>query len=156
MTDVSPLIASTYRVPRSRLDDFYDLNTPLPSIKIGAGEVISVEAETCTVMMGDEQVGGVVFLGDTPQIGDWVEVESRDDLLVTGDVVDLDEFMEGFSDGMHIVSDTEPITGGEVEINIAGSMRDSAAWVFLPPDDATWTRTLTEAGVGLEITWDET
>lgn len=155
MTDPLP-VTSTYRVPRSRLDDTYDKATPLPVIRIGSGEVVSVESETCTVLIGDETLSGVVFLGDPPLVGDWVEVEARGDLLCIADVVDLDDFLEGFSDGLHIVSDSEPLTGGVLDINIAGSMRDETGWVFLSPDDETWNRTLTESGVGLEITWDET
>ncbi len=84
-TPAQPRAQETYRVPRSRVDDFYDRATPLPYVQVGAGEVIAVsgDGETCKVEFeSGVEVGGVVVLGFPPEVHDWVEVHQRGDLLV--------------------------------------------------------------------------
>jgi hypothetical protein len=78
---------TTYRVPRSRVDDLFDKGSPLPFVQVGAAEVLAVSAngEEITVDFGDEEVGGIAVLGCPPDVGDWVEIEARGDLLVTPD-----------------------------------------------------------------------
>ena len=84
-TPAQPRAQETYRVPRSRVDDFYDRATPLPYVQVGAGEVTAVSGDggTCKVEFeSGVEVGGVVVLGIEPDVGDWVEVHQRGDLLV--------------------------------------------------------------------------
>jgi hypothetical protein len=92
-----PKAQPPYRVPRSRVDERFNRSSPLPSVRVGAGEVVSVSAdgETMTVRLGGEEmvarsgdedgeeVSGVVALGCPPDVGDWVEVQQRGNLLVS-------------------------------------------------------------------------
>lgn len=155
-----PVARSAYRVPRSHVDELYVRGEPLPSLSIGAAQVVSVEGETCTVLVGDETITGVVFLGDPPAVGDYVELESRADLIVIPDDtggIPTDTFIEGISTtAAHIVSEDDPGTLPDETVHIAGSMRDLASWSFLAPDDPAWTRTLDPAGAGLHISHDHT
>lgn len=83
----TPYAKPPYRVQRSRLDDVFDKDEPLPYLKVGGGEVTAVagDGETCTVDFGDEEVAGIVVLGTAPAVGDWVEVTSRGNLMVVTD-----------------------------------------------------------------------
>jgi hypothetical protein len=82
------------------VDERFNRSSPLPSVRVGAGEVVSVSAdgETMTVRLGGEEISGVaarsgdedgenvhgvVALGCPPDVGDWVEVEQRGNLLVS-------------------------------------------------------------------------
>jgi hypothetical protein len=70
------------RVARDRRDDRYDAGRPSPGKRAGAGWVVSVEGDTCTVMLFEEEVSGVIYLGEEPTPGSVAEVEARGDLLV--------------------------------------------------------------------------
>lgn len=77
-----PQAAPIPRVARDRRDDSYETGHPTPGKRAGAGYVVSVEDDTCTVKMFDEDVTGVIYLGEPPVVGSVVEVEARGDLLV--------------------------------------------------------------------------
>jgi hypothetical protein len=72
------------RVPRSRRDDRYEAGRPTPYKRPSAGWVKSVQADdgTCTVVILDESITGVIPLDDMPTPGAIVEIEARGDLLV--------------------------------------------------------------------------
>lgn len=72
------------RVARDRRDDRYDAGLPAPPKRAESGYVVSIQDDTDTVTVDilDEQLTGVVPLGDMPPVGAVVEVESRGDLLV--------------------------------------------------------------------------
>src|SRR4051812_5314320 len=76
--------APTPRVRRDRRDDRYDAGRPAPGKGSESGYVVSLQPETdsCTVDILDEEITGVVPLGDMPTVGAIVEVEARGDLLV--------------------------------------------------------------------------
>jgi hypothetical protein len=140
-----PAAVPVARVPRSRVDDFYAPSTPLPEIRIGTAIVVSLDGDTATVLMFDEEITGVVWLGFTPPaVGDAVEIEARGDLLVIADSYD-----EGESTGAaHIVDDSDPGGPEPVEVNIGGGMRTADPWTF----DANahgWRRALDASGVGI-------
>jgi hypothetical protein len=80
----TPFSAPIPRVPRSRRDARYDPGSPMPPKRAAAGYVVSVQDDydTVTVDVLDEQLTGVIPLGDMPPVGAIVEVESRGDLLV--------------------------------------------------------------------------
>ena len=104
------------RVPRSRVDTVVEVGDPLTPTSVGAAEVVSVEGDTVTVTIGDETVTGVVLQGETPAVGDVVEVESRGDLLVVPNLWEV-----GVTDGaLAIVSDAEPVPEG-VEVAAGGT-----------------------------------
>ena len=71
-------------MPRSRRDDRYQAGHPAPPKRADAGYVVSVQDDTDTVTVDilDEQLTGVIPLGEMPPVGAIVEVESRGDLLV--------------------------------------------------------------------------
>lgn len=79
-----PAARPVARVPRSRRDDRYHKGHPTPAKRASAGWVLSVEESTdsCTVLICEEEIPGVVYLYDVPPVGAIVEVESRGDLLV--------------------------------------------------------------------------
>lgn len=85
MSGSKPKPKPPYRVPRSKIDERFPRSDPLSDVKVGSGEVVSVAAdgETMTVNLDDETVSGVVPLGCPPEVGDWVEVHQRGDLLVS-------------------------------------------------------------------------
>jgi hypothetical protein len=101
-------MAAPYRVRRSRIDDYFDRDSPLPYVRVGAGEVVDVttDAETCTVDFDGELVAGVVVLGDPPLLHDWVEIHQRGDLLVTPETPP--EVTETFSQLVYVQPD-EPL-----------------------------------------------
>jgi hypothetical protein len=72
------------RVPRSRRDDRYDTGHPAPPKRATAGYVVSIQDsyDTVTVDVLDEELTGVIPLGEMPPVGAIVEVEARGDLLV--------------------------------------------------------------------------
>lgn len=72
------------RVPRSRRDDRYEAGRPAPYKRPSSGWVKSVQEDdgTCTVVILDERISGVIPLNDMPTPGDIVEVEARGDLMV--------------------------------------------------------------------------
>jgi hypothetical protein len=80
---MKPFAAQPPRVPRSRRDDRYDPGHPTPFKRPSAGWVQSVQADndTCTVIILDEVITGVVPLHGMPTPGAIVEVEARGDLL---------------------------------------------------------------------------
>jgi hypothetical protein len=137
MSGSNPKAQPAYRVPRSRVDERFDRSSPLPSVRVGAGEVVSVSAdgETMTVSLGGEEisgvaarsgdeggedVSGVVALGCPPDVGDWVEVQQRGNLLVSP---------EAASDWW-TVSDYVPGGGGG---NIMAAYRiDATTWQTRP------------------------
>lgn len=127
MTD-APASRNAARVPRSRIDDRYDLGEPLPEIRVGAGQVVSIDGVSATVLMFGEEIPGVVWFGENPPtVGSTVAVESRGDLLIIPDT-----FETGTSyDAAHVVSETFPNEGpGPIEVNVGGSMRDVGSWSF--------------------------
>lgn len=144
-----PAAVGAARVPRSRLDDNYAMGVPLPEVRVGTAIVVSIDGDTCTVLLFDEEVSGVVWLGvNPPVVGSSVELESRGDLLVIPNDADLDLFLEGMADDAeHIVSDEDPGKPPGELVNIAGSMRATDTWDF----DANahgWQRELAATGVG--------
>ena len=97
-------------MPRSRVDDRYNRSQPLPNVKVGAGQVISVasDGETMTVDMDGEHVGGVVPLGCPPDVDDWVEIQQRGDLLVSPEAAS-DWFTLGGGGATVYVQPDEPL-----------------------------------------------
>ena len=153
------MVPSAYRVPRSTVDDFFIMGEPEPSVSMGSAQVVSVDGETMTVQIGDETISGVVFQGDPPDVGDYVEVQSRDDLMVVPDdpANNPDTFIEGISTtSAHIVSEDDPGAMPDQTLNVGGSMLGTDAWVFLPGDDPAWQRTVDPTGTGMEVTHDGT
>lgn len=144
-----PAAQSIARVPRSRLDDLFIAGDTTSPARYGIGVVVSVEAETCTCQIGDEEISGIVFLGDPPTIGDVVEIEMRGDLMVVPETLpDLSSTQHA----EHLVStDDPPGTPQPFNVNISGSMREVAEWYFLPPDDASWQRELAADLAGLRV-----
>lgn len=69
------------RLIRSRVDDYYDAGHPTPYKHASAGMVVSIQNDTCTVLVLDEELTGVIPLGTMPSVGDFVEVEARGQLL---------------------------------------------------------------------------
>lgn len=70
------------RVPRSRRDDFYEKAHPMCPKLPGVGVVLSIEDDTATVLINEEEISGAIPLGNMPAVDEIVEVESRCDLLV--------------------------------------------------------------------------
>jgi hypothetical protein len=150
---LEPAAADAYRVPRSRLDEVFNNSDPLPPVRVGSAEVISVEGDTATVLISDEIVSGIVYQGDPPEEGEWIQIESHGDLMTSPPVFDVDRFLEGDSSvAPHIVDDSDPGMPEAVEVQIAGSMRELEAWNFIDPDIPAWQKTALTAGVGLHIT----
>lgn len=149
-----PAALSSRRVPRSRLDALYQPGHLLPALKIATGVVASIDSEeTCTVLMADDEVPGVVFLGRPPDIDELVEVEVRGDLLVIRTPAETNSFVQGQTvEAAHIVSSDTPANPDPIEIAIGASMRDLSAWYFVPPDSTIWTASLDPAGVGIRCT----
>src|SRR5215510_9546277 len=78
-----PVAAQPARVPRSPVDDFYELGDPAAPTRVGAGLVASVGDDEAVLEIQGELIQGVIWLAATaPQVGDVVEVEARGDLLV--------------------------------------------------------------------------
>jgi hypothetical protein len=128
-----PAAQAALRVPRSYVDGLYVRGEQGPASRVGAGVVVSVDGyNTCTVVINDEEVTGVVWLGTVaPRVDDVVEVEMRGDLLVIPAINDLDTFLEGMEDqAEHIVSDTDPGAPPPVDLQVGGSMRGLDAWQF--------------------------
>lgn len=70
------------RVPRSRRDDRYDAGRPAPYKHQSAGWVKSIQDDgTCTVVVLNEDLTGLIPLDSTPTPGAIVEIESRGDLM---------------------------------------------------------------------------
>lgn len=145
-TTEGPAAAGVARVPRSRVDELFVRGDPLPPVRIGTGTVVSIEGDTCTVDMFDEEITGVVWLGaNPPAVGSTVEVEARGDLLVITKAA-IDTFEEGAEvEAVHIVSDVDPGSPAPSDVNIGGSMRDPNLWEF-GADAHGWRRELTTAG----------
>lgn len=145
-----PAASSAYRVPRTRVDDYYVRGVQVEPVRSGTGVIVSVDGETCTVLIGDEEVSGVVHLGDPPIVGDAYELELRGDLLVIlPDDYDYDAYLEGgTTEAQHVVSDTQPTAPDPVELNVAGSMRSLDSWTF-DVNAHGWKRTLDASGVGV-------
>jgi hypothetical protein len=120
------------RVPRSRRDDKFGKGTPLPPKRGGIGVVTSIQTDTVTVLMSNEQVPGVIPLGKVPVVGAVVEVEARGDLLVIPPWADVDAV--GDIPTTLVTSETPQFT--EQEINLGGV--DDAAWYFLPDESPGW------------------
>jgi hypothetical protein len=77
-----PKATGTPRIPRDRRDDRYDAQGLMPRKAAGAGYVTSVQDDTVTVNVTDQDVSGVIFLHDKPPVGSIVEIETRGDLTV--------------------------------------------------------------------------
>lgn len=147
-----PTAAAALRVPRSYADGLYIRGEQSPASRVGAGVVVSVDSSNlCTVLINDEEITGVMWLGTVaPRVDDVVEVEMRGDLLVIPAINDLDTFLEGMAnDAEHIVSDTDPGAPPAAEIQIGSSMRGLEAWEFLGTDTANWVRELGSSGQGM-------
>lgn len=145
-----PAAVAAYRVPRSEIDADFERGENLAPLRIGTAVVVSVDGPTCTVQVGDEIIGGVLYLGNPPRVGDVVDLESRGDLMVILATADLDTFLEGMEDDAeHIVSDEDPGKAPDQDVNVGGSMRDLDAWEFLGVDTASWVRELNDSGQGL-------
>lgn len=152
-----PAGQSPYRVPRSPVDDYYIKGTPLPASQIGTGIVVSVDGDTLTVLVGDEELDGVLFQGDPPEDGESVEVETRGDLTLVP--VSNDTFRIGLEDDAeHIVSDEDPGLPPPQVINVGGSMKDLDAWQMYGTDLLGWTTEVTASGIRVHqnptTTWD--
>jgi len=149
-----PAAQSSYRVPRSEVDNLFIRGEALPETRAGVGVVVSIDsANTCTVLINDEEIVGVVWLGlVAPQVGDTVEVEMRGDLLVIPATSDINTFLEGTDDGgTHIVSDEDPGLPAPTDINVGGSMRSADAWSFVGTEAQNWKRELNESGQGMRL-----
>jgi hypothetical protein len=136
-----------HRTRVTRADDRYVLGQPPPAIRIEAGEVLSVESDSCTVLMFGETVAGVAFLADPPAVGDVIEVWEADDLLWTPGYADGST---GGSDAAHLVSRARP-AAVDLPINIGGSFRDDS-WFFEAVDQPTWQDAALEDLSGVEVT----
>lgn len=145
MGNLDPVARSAYRVPRSRVDDFYERGVRTEPTRAGAAQVVSVDGETMTVLIGDEAVSGVVIMGDAPAVGDGVELETRGDLLVGL----ADDFpYDGIVDAApNLVASSLPGAPPDEAVNIGGSMKDIASWYFVDPDTANWTREQVVEGI---------
>jgi hypothetical protein len=149
---LDPTAAAALRVPRSYADGLYVRGEQGPASRVGVGTVVSVDGyNLCTVLINDEEVTGVMWLGTVaPAVDDVVEVEMRGDLLVIPALNDLDTFLEGMEDqAEHIVSDTDPGAPPPADLQIGGSMRGLDAWQFLDPETANWVRELGSSGQGM-------
>lgn len=79
---MSPFRAVPPRVARDRRDDRWVAGRWTPYARPAAGWVKSVQDDTCSVVILDELITGVIYLDDRPTPGDIVEVETRGDLAV--------------------------------------------------------------------------
>lgn len=138
-----------HRTRVTRADNSYPLGQPPPALRIEAGEVVSVESDSCTVLMFGELVAGVVFLADPPAVGDAVEVWEADDLLWTPGYVDSST---GGTDAAHLVSRTRP-AAVDMPVPIGGSFRDDS-WFFEAIDQPDWADAAREDLSGVEVTRD--
>jgi len=148
-----PAAQSTYRVPRTYLDDLYPTSQQSEPTRMTVGVVTSVGATTCCVFFNEDEdeVCGIVFQGDPPAVGDVVEIEQRGDLWVIPADNDLDAYVEGIDTAVHIVSDDDPGTPPEEDVPIGGGFTDTESWYFVPPDVGNWTRAYGPDG-GIEVT----
>lgn len=147
-----PTAQAAYRVPRSEADAFYVPGEQSPVSRAGVGTVVSVDSSNlCTVLINDEEVTGVMWLGFLPPVvDDVVEVEMRGDLLVVPATNDLDSYLEGTSETVeHIVSSDDPGSPPPEVLQIGGSMRSVDAWAFWGADTANWARELSASGTGM-------
>jgi len=147
-----PTARNAYRVPRSEVDNLFVRGEPMPETRASVGVVVSVDsADTCTVMVDDELVVGVPWLGSVaPTVDDIIEVEQRGDLMVVPAANDINTFVEGMSDtAEHIVSDEDPGVPAPIQINVGGSMRSVDAWAFTAAEATKWARELNESGQGM-------
>lgn len=142
---------SSYRVPRSPVDQFFDKGPPPPPTRMGSGDVLSVESDTVTVTMHGTVVAGVAIQGDLPDVGDQIDVWSQEDLLYSPGSDDGDS--SGGADNLHIVSTARPGSATASEVPIAGSFGDDS-WFFEALDMPDWAEDAREDGTGLEVTRD--
>jgi hypothetical protein len=70
------------RAGRDRRDDRFVAGQWTPYARPAAGWVKSVQDDTCTVVILDEVITGVIYLDDKPSPGSVVEIETRGDLAV--------------------------------------------------------------------------
>jgi hypothetical protein len=151
MSGSKPKAQPPYRVPRSRVDERFDRSSPLPSVRVGAGEVVSVSAdgETMTVRLGGEEVSGlavrsgdedgedvsgVVALGCPPDVGDWVEVQQRGNLLVSPEAAsDWWTTAGGFGGGNVMVAYRIDAATWQTRPSTAGPPDLVVQWVGTPP-----------------------
>lgn len=154
MTEIwLPPADPSYRVPRSDVDALYITGRPAEPKRAGVGIVVSIDGATITVLIDEEEISGVVFLGDEPEVGDAVEIEVRGELLVAlpDDYRYEDTYTEGSSTtAPHIVDDESPGAPTQAEVNVAGSMKDPDYWLFSAAS-AGWNDALYESGVGLRV-----
>jgi hypothetical protein len=148
--DPGPESNPTYRVPRSVVDTLYSASEDSPAIRIGSGFVVSIDGDTCTVLIGDDEIPGVVWLGVVPKVGDLVEVWQQDDLLTIP--ADIDAYLEGMEEIVaHIVSDDDPGKPSSEEWNVAGSMRDPDFWYFNAGVSGLWQKEEYGENAGLRV-----
>lgn len=151
---IDPTAQAAFRVPRMEVDALYVPGEQAPASRAGVGTVVSVDSSnTCTVLINDENVTGVMWLGVVPpRVGDVVELELRGDLLVVPASNDIDTFMEGMDETVeHIVSAGTPGTPPAQDLQVGGSMRSVDAWSFWGTDTANWSRELSETGQGMRL-----
>jgi len=151
---IDPTAQAAYRVPRSDVDAFYVPGEQAPPSRAGVGTVVSVDSSNlCTVLVNDEDVAGVMWLGLVPpRVGDVVELELRGDLLVVPASNDLDTYLEGMDQTVeHIVSTGNPGTPPAEDLPVGGSMRSTDAWSFWGADTANWARELSASGQGMRL-----
>lgn len=152
MTTTDPAAQSSYRVPRSQLDDFYEMGEPLPASRVGAGIVTSIDGDTLTLRVGDDLIDGVVFQGEPPEIGEGVEMESRGDLVVVPATHAIDTFLKGReNDAQHIVSDVDPGLPTSAVLNIGGAMTSLTSWEIYGNDLLAWVEELAVVGTGIRL-----
>lgn len=142
-----PQARQAYRVPRSPLDGFYQKGQPSAPVRIGAGNVRSIENTTVTVVIHDSIIPGVTYYTDQePGVGDLAEVWSLDDVLFTPGFTNVDQRPPN----LVMTNKPSPITA---DVALSGSFNDES-WFFQPIDEPSWQREVTEQLVGLEVTRD--
>lgn len=146
-----PAAQQAYRVPRSDIDRLYAPAEPTEQVRVASAVIVSIDSEdTVTVLMHDEQISGVLVLGDIGDlaVGDIVTVELRGDLYVIPDA-----YTEGMAtDSPHVVSDEEPTDPESVHVPVGDSMRDTTAWLFTTPaEQAAWLAEPDPSGVGMHL-----
>ena len=149
-----PTAQAAFRVPRSEVDGLFVPGHQMPESRVGVGTVVSVDSSnTCTVLINDEDVTGVMWLGFIPpRVDDVVEIEMRGDLLVVPAMNDLDTFMEGQEATVaHIVSTDDPGSPPAKDLQVGGSMRSLDAWFFYGADTLNWSRELSSSGQGMRL-----
>lgn len=160
-----PTAQASVRVPRSLEDNRFNPAERSPETRMGSGVVVSLDGgNICTVLLYDENVPGVLWLGlVAPEVGDIVEVEVRGDLLVIPASNDLATGVDVTEQPVHLVFARNDPTGtdgdGQWEppkpppttIQVGGSMRTEDGWWFYGADLNDWDFELAASGQGMHV-----